>query len=121
MGLAEIFRDAAEAIVEAFDDIPLSVTYVQKGASTYTPGTGAVTSTDTEYTTTAIFDEYEMNEIDNSVIRATDKLAYIASNDLDVTPVVDDEIVDADSVTWQIISVKSDPADALWVLQIRKP
>ena len=121
MGLLDTFRDAAETIVEAFDDIPKSVTYVQKGASVYVPGTGAVTSTDTEYTTTAIFDEYEMDEVNNSVIRATDKLAYIASNDLEVTPVVDDEIVDADSVTWQIINVGSDPADALWMLQIRKP
>lgn len=121
MGLADIFKDAASTIIEAFDDVPKSVTYVQKGSSVYTPGTGVVTSTDTEYTTTAIFDEYEMNEVNNSAVRATDKLAYIASNDLDVTPVVDDEIVDANSITWQIINVKSDPADALWVLQIRKP
>lgn len=121
MGLADIFKDAAEAIIEAFDDIPVSVTYVQKGAATYTPATGAVTSTDTEYTTTAIFDEYEMDEIDNNVVRATDKLAYIAANDLDVTPVVDDEITDANSVTWQVVNVRSDPADALWVLQLRKP
>jgi len=121
MGLQDVFKDAAEAIIEAFDDIPQSIIYVQKGVSTYTPATGAVTSTDTEYTTTAIFDEYELKEIDNNVVRATDKLAYIAANDLDVTPVVDDEITDANSVTWQIINVKSDPADALWVLQIRKP
>lgn len=121
MGLAEIFRDAAETIIEAFDDIPQSIIYTQKGASVYTPGTGTVTSTDTDYTTTAIFDEFEQREIDNNVVRATDKLAYIASNDLDITPVVDDEITDANSVTWQIINVRSDPADALWVLQIRKP
>ena len=121
MGLAETFRDAAEAIIEAFDDIPQSITYIRKGASVYTPATGAVISTDTEYTTTAIFDEYELKEIDNNVVRATDKLAYIAANDLDVTPVVDDEITDTDSVTWQVIDIKSDPAEALWVLQIRKP
>ncbi|MCG7852761.1 MAG: hypothetical protein MIO92_09585 [Methanosarcinaceae archaeon] len=120
MGLLSTFRDAAETIIEAFDDIPVSVTYVQKGSSVYNPATGAVTSTDVEYTTTAIFDEYEMDEINNVVVRATDKLAYIASNDLDVTPVVDDEI-SIDSVTWQIKNVKSDPADALWVLQLRKP
>lgn len=121
MGLAETFRDAAETIIEAFDDIPISVTYVQKGASVYTPGTGVVTSTDTEYPTVGIPDEYEMDEIDNNVVRATDKLFYIANNDLEVTPVVDDEIIDADSITWQIKNVKSDPADALWVLQLRKP
>jgi len=121
MGLQDVFKDAAAAIIEAFDDIPQSITYTQKGASVYTPATGTVTSTDIDYPTTAIFDEYELKEIDNNVVRATDKLAYIAANDLDVTPVVDDEITDADSVTWQIKNVKVDPADALWVLQIRKP
>lgn len=121
MGLADVFKDAAEAIIEAFDDIPQTITYVQKGASSYTPATGVTTSSDTEYTTTAIFDEFEQREIDNNVVRATDKLVYIAANDLEVTPLVDDEITDANSVTWQIVNVKTDPADALWVLQIRKP
>ena len=120
MGLADIFKDAAETIIDAFDDIPISVTYVRKGSSVYVPGTGAVTSTDTEYTVKGIPDEFETEEINNLSILRTDKLFYIASNDLDVTPVVSDEIIISD-VTWQVISVQSDPADALWVIQIRKP
>ena len=97
MGLRETFKNAGEAIVDALGNVPITVTYVVKGDRTYTPSTGATTSTDTLYTgIKAVEDTFASREIDNEVILRTDKLLYIADNDLTPTPEPDDEVVASD-------------------------
>jgi hypothetical protein len=121
MGLKSVFQNAAKTIFTAFDDIPISVTYVSKGDSTYNVATGvAVPSSETEYTVDGILEDYTAVEIDDITILSTDQKFLIPQLNLSPTPREQDEIV-IDSITWQVIDIETDPAEALWIMQIRKP
>jgi len=98
-----------------------SVTYIHHtGNPTYDPETRVTTAATTSYSVKMLLTSYENKEIDNVVIMGTDKKAMIASKDLAPTPSLKDTIT-IDSVTHEIMNIEKDPADAMWVFQIRKP
>lgn len=119
MGLKATIQSAVQSAFIAFGDIRTSVSYISKGTATYNPTTGAVTSTDVTITISGILADYEINEIDNEAIILTDRKIMIPTADLSVTPKIEDTIT-ISSITWQVINVGVDPADAMWTLQLRK-
>lgn len=123
MGLADTIQKAAQTAFKAIGDIPLTCTYTSVGTPSYNPTTGAVTSSDTDYTGLKIvFEDFNPREINDAagIILATDKKATIPNADLTPTPKLSDCITDADSKKWYIKDILIDPARALWLFQVRR-
>ncbi len=121
MGLQETFKVAAKTVVDAFGDVGVSTNYESHTSSTYDASAGTNVAT---YSTTAgvtvIFDSFRIDQIDGQNIKPEDKLALLpAKNISGVTPDVDDRIIES-GVVWNVVSVSTDPASALYQLQVRK-
>ena len=121
MGLQEVFKTAAQTIFTAFGNIATAATYTSVGIQSYNTTTGANTSTDTAYAVDMIFDEFTSYDIDNVSILMTDKKAMIPVENLTPTPVIRRDTITKDNITWEIIGEMGDPAEALYIFQIRMP
>ena len=122
MGLQAIFKGAAQTIFEAFDDVPISSIYSSVSDDiTYDPtGSGSITDTVTNQTVDIIFAYYETAQIDGTKIRASDQKAMIPVENLTATPGQKDYIT-TNAKRWNVVAIETDPAEALWIMQIRKP
>lgn len=64
-------------------------------------------------------DQFAQDTVDGTLIRATDVRVMIIAGSLDVEPTTSDRVT-VNGVTYAVIvSVKRDPAGALWELQAR--
>lgn len=122
MGLRDAIQKAARTAVLAVGDVAVSANYLAHSSTTYNASTGSVATT---YATTAgitlVFQGFRLHQIDGEKVRPEDKKALIPSLSLSsVVPSPDDQVV-ASGVAWTVISVGIDPADALHVLQVRRP
>jgi hypothetical protein len=120
MGLKETLQTVAQTAIKATGTIRKKVIYKEKTSGpTYVPGTGTVTENETSHTPYAILDQNISEDIPNLSIDSNEKLVYIAMKDLSPEPRINDEIT-IDSIDWKVIDVKTDPAEALWVLKIKR-
>lgn len=121
MGLQSVFKSLAQAAFVAVGDIPVSVTYTHvTGNPTYTPATGTVTDSTTDYTVSVVFNQYKAADVDGANILSTDQQALIPVENLGCTPSNHDYMT-VDGERWNVVDKETDPAEALWILQIRKP
>ena len=122
MGLRAALANIAQAAVAATGDIAVSTNYESFVTTVANVTAGTDTTT---YGTTAgvkvIFQNFRLAEIDGSNIRPEDKVALIPSASLTSAPVVSDRLVTDTSIAWAVQGVRTDPADALWKLHIRRP
>lgn len=118
--MAETVRKVAQMAIGATGNIPESCTYSVKADSVEDPATGAVTATSTDYTAIpVVFDEYTEYERMNPQVLATDMKGYIARLDLEITPGKGDVITRPGGGIVRVVKWKTDPAAALWILQLR--
>ena len=118
--MQSIFQNAAETIIDAFDDLGHSLAYHSIGTYAYNATTGGQTeSGGTDITITAIYDEIKSVEIQDRDIKATDRKLLVANNDISVTPKVGDYVT-ISSVQWNLVDYLTDPAEALYTIFIRK-
>ena len=121
MGLKEVFQNAAEVCVDAFDDLGNSLAYHSLGTYAYNATTGGQTeSGGTDITITAIYDEIESKELQDRPVKITDRKLLVANNDISVTPKVGDYVT-ISSVNWNVVDFMTDPAEALYTIFVRKP
>lgn len=126
MGLRETIRNAAKTAIAAVGNIAVSSTYRVKATPIYNPATGTVTENDTDYTgVPAVHDDNAysnlgLTNLTNLTVDKNERLFYIAQLDLTPTPKTGDELILSD-INWEIIDIKTDPADALWILKGKKP
>jgi len=127
MGLRQVFADGVSSIFTALGDVPVSVTY-KSVTQAYDAATRTVTSSVTSVSVDAILDEYSAVELrfserlnDDQSLIPGDKKAMIKASDLSsVTPKVND-LITISGVNWQVKAIKKDPADAMYVFQVRRP
>lgn len=133
MGLREALQKATVAAFNGLGDIPESVTFrsMASGAPAYDPAIGSVTETYTDYTVLMVFTRVKQHEIsvsanteasktgDKIEVRASDTWALIPKRNLTPTPKMIDVII-KNGETWKLADVRTDPAEALWKLLIRK-
>ena len=124
MGLNETFKLAARDIVTAFGDVGVSTNYeavTSTSANTYNTSTGVVAAIySTVAGVTVIFDLFTLAQTDGTIVKSEDKLAMIPAKSIStVTPSAEDRIV-VGGVPGRVVNVKTDPAEALWELQVRK-
>ena len=121
MGLQATIQNAVKSIFTAVGDIAKTATYTINPNSSYNPVTGAVTTTGTAQTISVIRDEYQSNEIDGQSILNTDVRFLTPVVDFTGTPTTNDTIT-IDGVTYNVVGMpEKDPADAMYVIQARKP
>ena len=124
MGLQETFRKAAKTTIDAFGDVRVSTIYhslASTSANTYNASTGVTAAVvATVGGVMVIFDVFSMREVDGVNIRAEDKKALVAQKSVStITPVTGDRIIVA-GITWKVVNVVTDPAGALYELQVRR-
>ena len=119
MGIADALQQAVSSVFTAFeDDLAVACTFVSKGAAGYTPLSGVIAETDTEYAVYMIFDLYKAFEAPEGA-KPNDRKGMIAKLKLTPTPKMTDEVL-RNGETLQILNIQIDPADAMWVFQLRK-
>lgn len=120
MSLLSDIQAAVKSGMNALDDVRELVTYRSAGTPTYDAASGAPLVTTTEVPVRAVFVHYRRDEIDGQVIRPEDQQCLIAAEDLSMTPALNDSIVRG-SETWSVVGIQTDPAKAVWLLQVRRP
>lgn len=94
----------------------------QSSDPTYEATTGEVTRDERSHTVTAIFDEYETDRVDGTIIQREDRMILVKPKS-GVSPRIGDTIQDVDGVVYNIMDVnaiKSYDQVFLWELQARK-
>ena len=121
MGLKETFQNAAQLIITSFGNVAESgVAYHSLGTFSYVAATGVQTeagSTDT--TIKVIYDEIKSQEIQDRDIKMTDRKLLVANKDISVTPKVGDYVT-ISSVKYNVVDWLTDPAEALYIIFVRR-
>lgn len=122
MSLRTQIQQAVQAGITTMDDLAERATYTSVATQTYDPTTGTITTPSLHSADVPIvFTSFSRMEIDGEAVRAEDLKAIIATKDLTPIPTVNDTITREDGTVWSVISIKTDPAGAVWVLQMRRP
>lgn len=98
------------------------LTLVKEASGTRTPGNiaGGTNPIAVSYAAQGFVDDYAISEIDGTLVATGDRRGYVfgASIAGGVTPSPNDKLSSA-GVTYRIISVGSDPANATFICQLR--
>lgn len=126
MGLRNVVKNAAKTAVEAVGDLATTTTYHSHISTSYSVVGGTTVSNFTSISgVMVIFDKFTMMErFVERVSDATDKeekKIYIpALNISGITPDLKDKVVTDSGEVWEVMSVETDPAKALWTLKGRR-
>ena len=133
MGLRGLFADADTVAFNAFDDVPeVATLYVE--TSSYDPNTATSTVSSTAYTVSQmVLVSFKREEIGAPLsgergallanafpIEASDVKAIFQQSELPagVVPRHKDR-VEANGKSWQVLDIVKDPADVIWIMQLR--
>lgn len=115
MGLRDDLQaDLAEAFDGDLADTVTSFTASHPGTPAYDPATGGVTATPVAYSGRGVFSGYRLDQIDGTLIMATDKRLTALQNEVTRAPAVGDTIAG-----MAVVRVEADPAGATWRIQLR--
>ena len=106
----------------ALDDLAGDMTITSVSNDSYDPHTGVLTQISTPYIVEAIFDTYESDRVDGTVIQAEDRLVLVKPIDT-FKPKIGDTVTDPEGIIYNILDVADVRAydkSFLWELQARK-
>lgn len=119
MGLRSVIASATKTAFDVLGDIPVSATYHNTVWGTFDPDTGTKPDLGSDETVEIVLTEFKRMEMVNE-FQSGDRKGIIRQADLTGgIPDYDDYLV-ISGVTWHIISIASDPADATWTFQLRR-
>lgn len=114
-------RGAMRILGTDADGLAREQTYVSVGEATYDPTTRRTSAREIEYEGVPMaLVRFSIDDMDEEVRPKTDRVALIASLDLEVTPSENDKIKTHDDIEYTVKRIMSDPADALYKLHIRR-
>lgn len=120
MGLSSTVQNAVyNAINTTVGDLAQTVTFSKLSSPSYNVSTGAATATTTSHSVKVVvqpFTEEELTSTDN--ISTEDLRVLLPKKELTFTPDIDD-VITFNNLTYKIISVRLDPAEALFDIQMR--
>jgi hypothetical protein len=120
MGLKETIAAGIKTGLQATGNVRRTVTYKAQSADpSYAPAFGTVTRPETNHTVQGLLYGYRRDEIDGVLIRPFDQQFVLLQADLPLTPKVTERLVLDDGTSWEVVRVEQDPAQAVWMLQIR--
>ena len=101
--------------------VPASYKRRNEGSDSYNPATGVATPSFTTDSVEALVLAYEAKDIDGDRIKVGDEKVLVRKSELITIaePKEGDEIV-WETITRDVVSVKSDPTGQLWIFQTRR-
>lgn len=120
MSLRALVQDAVMAGYRALGDIPESVTFSTKAQTVFNPTTGQVTRPAASYSVSMVLVKYSQHEIDGEMIKPEDMKGLLPAKDLGFVPQIGDTITQGSTV-FSVTDKGLDPAQSLYILQLRKP
>ncbi len=128
MALAEVFLDLAQQMLTPggiFENVPIVATYVRQDNPTYDPVTGVMTPNETTYQVAGVPDKVHYRAIDNVNVLADDRLFYIAGKVFTQAGLTlrskPNDTLQLQGETWNVIRIDTDPVQAVYVIQVRRP
>jgi len=122
MSLENRLVQSVDRAFNALEDLAGDMTITSVSNDSYDPNTGVLTQTSTPYVVTAVFDTYETDRVDGTIIQSEDRLVLIQPVDT-FRPKIGDTITDPDGIVYNILNFKDVRAydrSFLWELQARK-
>ena len=119
MGLQTTFQGLAVTAYSVFSDLSVAAILSRESQSGYDVAVGAVETKSSAYTINVIKELYNNKEIDGTRIKLTDLKISFPANSLEIVPASTDSITIGDK-KYSIISITTDPATAVWTMQIRE-
>lgn len=130
MGIRTAFKNAAATAINAFGDVAVSTNYWSlTSTGTFDASAGTLSKV---YATTVnvkvIIDQpreaksFELrSRASDFDFQVNDQIALVAANFIPGVEPKPDDVVSMDvSVSWTVVNVFTDPAEALWEVQIRR-
>lgn len=115
MGLRdELTADLAEAFDGDLADAVTEFVAEHPGPADYDPATGTMTPTMTAYSGRGVFGSYRLDQIDGTLILATDQELTALQAEVTRPPAVGDTIAG-----MSVVRVEQDPAGVTWAVQLR--
>jgi hypothetical protein len=128
VALADFFRDLAQQMLTPggiFEDVPIEATYTRMSNPLYDPVTGIVTEAPTAYPVTGVKDQVNYRSVDNVNVLANDELFYVAGKALKdvglLVPSKPDDTLTFLGERWNVVGTRTDPVNAVIIIQIRRP
>ena len=119
MGLKETVQAGIATGLQATGNLRRTVTYKASAATpSYTPATGAQTRLEQNYEVSGIVYGYARREIDGVLVKPFDRRFLCHQYDLPVSPKLTERLL-LDGKHWEVVGIEEDPAQAVWLLQIR--
>jgi hypothetical protein len=116
MGLRDdLSADIAAAFDTDLSDAVRAFTASHADEAVYDPETGEMTATDLPYEGRGVFSGYRLDQIDGTLIQATDLQLLALQTEVTRAPEMGDTL---DGM--QVVRVEQDPAGATWSVQLRK-
>lgn len=109
----------ARTIGKALAGVMIPVTLSRTSGDEYDPETGSVIpGATTSFRAKGLVEDWGAYYLASQLVAAGDRKVSILATTLKTTPVPGDGVT-AEGNTWTVIAVQSDPAKAVWVLQVR--
>lgn len=126
MALRDVLTTAVQTAFSAIDDIPVNGEFIQV-SSVHDPDTATTQKQEIAHAVQIVVTKYTRQEIaaaPQGDIRATDFKAILRQAELPVQPTTNDvvewkEPTKAIETRFKIVNFNKDPADVIWVLQLR--
>jgi hypothetical protein len=86
----------------------------------YDPAAGTVAKTEVNTPINAIYQEFDVKEVNNETVRLGDRKVLVRSEELAALPTLslDDKIIDG-AITWEIIGRTMDPTGTINLFHVR--
>ena len=120
MSLKAAIQKATSGAFNAISSLCTAATYTVVSNPGYNASTGVITPSEVNHTVSVLLADYAQEMIDGEHIKPGDQKAYIPAENFTPTCKGGDKLT-ISSEAWQVVKAKIDPAEAMWVLQIRKP
>ncbi len=119
MSLKSTVQNAAVTAFNAIGDIAVKCTYKELSDAVYTPGSPIARTFVAQNNLSFLFEEYTLEQKEANAIPAESMKASIPTLNFNGKPKQDSQIIDnATAKVWKVVNVETDPAQALWEIQV---
>ena len=120
MPFKQLIKDQVSSAISILDDLADAVVYSSTVMGTYDIATGVTARTITTRNFNAVLARFSADEMDDSIVVATDMKMIVSASDFGVgEPGINDTLT-SQSKTWNVENVKGVPGQSVWLVHIRK-
>lgn len=118
MSLKTTIQQAAATAFNVVDSLQVTVTIRHKTGEAFDPATMVNAPTYTDTIVSAILTNFNNREVDGSTVLAGDRKVILQYSLVALVNPSDKVVID--NLTYDIVNIMRDPAEATWMLQVRR-